>query len=58
MPKYLLLRLALRIRWFYFHINPRMIKFRMSGDEFHFIHRRSGHLYSNYSVKEANDENN
>jgi hypothetical protein len=36
------------VRWVYFHIHPHYNKFRMSNDEYHFIHAKTGQLFSNY----------
>ena len=38
-----------KLRWFYFHVNPNYIKFYMNSesDEAHFQHRKTGQLHSN-----------
>ena len=50
-----LLNVYVKIRWWYFHINPNYIKFYMSSesDEAHFQHRKTGLLHSNYVVVES-----
>ncbi len=49
-----LLKMVLKIRWWYFHINPNFIKFYMdsSRSEAHFQHIKTGELHCNYAVVE------
>jgi len=45
----LLIKIYIKVRWWYFHISPMYIKFYMSSesDEAHFQHRKTGQLHSN-----------
>lgn len=49
-----LLKAYIKLRWWYFHINPRYFKFYMSkeSDECHFQHLKTGQIHSNYVVIE------
>lgn len=48
----LLIKLLLKARWLYFHLNPRYAKFYVTEDEAHFQHTPTGTIHSNYSFKE------
>jgi hypothetical protein len=47
--KKLLVMTLVNLRWVYFHINPNYIKFSIEGTEFHFQHKKTGHIYCNYT---------
>lgn len=46
-----------KLRWMYFHVNPRYIKFYMGGgsDEAHFQHVKTGEIHSNFVWIDTDD---
>lgn len=47
----LMIKLLLKVRWLYFHVNPFYKKFYMSADEAHFWNSRTNTIHSNFSIK-------
>ena len=45
-----LIMFLVKLRWLYFHVNPRYMKFGMGGgsNEYHFQHVKNGSVHSNF----------
>jgi len=41
-----LLRIVLKLRWWYFHLCPWYCKFSVEGNEYHFQNTRTGVIHS------------
>lgn len=50
------IKVLLRIRWIYFHLNPLYVKFSMEGTECHFWHRLTNTIHSDLRLVENTDE--
>jgi hypothetical protein len=51
-----ILTVFIKLRWWYFHINPIYTKFYIDSEraEAHFLHRRTGQVHSNFKWKKTN----
>lgn len=45
-----LITILLKVRWAWFHINPRYIKFYVTDDEAHFQDQQTGMIFCNYTI--------
>jgi len=51
-----LLMTFIHIRWVWFHISPRYVRFTISEKESYFQDMKNNEIMYNYSIKEAKDE--